>query len=223
MTALYRDRHQAGRLLAARLWGLAGQRDARIVGLVRGGVPVAFEVAMALGLPLHVISVRKLASARAPGRIFGAVAHGGSAAIDGQALRESGVGPEAAGEVAAREAKALARMSFTLGGPPLSDVHDQVAVLVDDGIASGLSARAAARALRDFGARRIVVAAPVASTAAREALAQEVDAWVVPAELDPFGVVSNWYEHFPTVSDCDIREMLGRAAHREEARPARPR
>ncbi len=223
MTALYRDRQQAGRLLAQRLWSLAGRRDARIVALARGGVPVAFEVATALRLPLHVISVRKLASPRAPARIFGAVAQGGSAAIDGEALRESRVGPEVAGAVAALEAEALAQMVSSLGGSPLSDVNNQVAVLIDDGIASGLGALAAARALRDFGARRVIVAAPVASTAAREALAQDVDAWVVAAEPEPFGVVSNWYEHFPTVSDGEIREMLDRASHREEAWAARPR
>ncbi len=212
MQALFRDRHQAGRLLATRLWGLAHHGDVRVVALPRGGVPVACEVAAALGAPMSVFPVRRVAVPDAPAAALGAVAPGGVSVVNDEVARAHGVPREAAARAAAREAEGLARSATRYGDDAaVPDVERKTAILVDDGLVTGTTARLAIAALRALGAARVIVAAPVASRESRNALSRLVDGWVVVAEPEPFGVVGNWYEHFPQLTDDDVAELLAAA------------
>ena len=211
MNVVFRDRRDAGRRLAERLAHLAGEPALTVLGLPRGGVPVAAEVAAALGAVLDVYVVRKLG---APGRAelaMGAIASGGVRVINEGVA--SGVPPAVLDEVAREEERELERREWELRGErPAPAVAGRRVVLVDDGIATGSTMRAAIAALRTLGAERIVVAVPVAAPDTRRELLEEVEDVVCVATPEPMAAISLWYDDFSQTGDHEVRELLDEAA-----------
>jgi putative phosphoribosyl transferase len=205
----FRDRADAGRLLAERLSAYAGRADVVVLGLPRGGVPVAREVARALGAPLDVFLVRKLGHPRQPELAMGAIASGGTRVLNEQLVRELGLGDYVVEQVTERERVELERRERAYRGDrPAPDLRDRVVVLVDDGLATGATMRAAAEAVRSRGPRRLVVAVPTAPPHALEMLSVEADEVVALIAPEPFHAVGLWYDDFGELSDDDVRREL---------------
>jgi putative phosphoribosyl transferase len=205
----FADRSDAGRRLAERLTQYAGRDDVVVLGLPRGGVPVAFEVARSLGVPLDVFVVRKLGVPGHEELAMGAIASGGVRVLNADVLAATLVPPEAVEAVAARELERVESQERAYRGErPSIDVHGRVVILVDDGLATGATMRAAVAALRDRGAGRIVVAVPTAPIETCEALRREVDEILCALTPDPFMAVGLWYRDFAPVSDEQVRELL---------------
>src|SRR5215213_5984229 len=200
------DRQDGGRRLANALRRYAGREDVIVLGLPRGGVPVAAEVARALGAPLDVFLVRKLG---VPGReelAFGAIASGGARVLNRDVVATLGIDERTIEEVAAREQAELERRAEAYRGtaePP--DVRGRTAILVDDGLATGASMRAAVEALRGLVPERVVVAVPAAARQTRDDLAREVDEVVCLLTPEPFFAVGMWYRDFSETTDDDVR------------------
>jgi len=205
----FADRHDAGRRLAEDLTRYADRDDVVVLGLPRGGVPVAYEVARALNAPLDVFLVRKLGVPGHEELAMGAIASGGVMVVNDDVLAATRVPHEAVEAVAARELERLQDQERTYRGdrPPL-DVQGRLGILVDDGLATGASMRAAVEALRDRRAGSIVVAVPTAPREACEALRAEVDDVVCTQTPDPFMAVGLWYRDFSPVSDAEVAELL---------------
>ncbi|MFC3503457.1 phosphoribosyltransferase [Micromonospora krabiensis] len=203
----YRDRAEAGRALADRLTGLIGESDVIVLGLVRGGVPVARVVAERLGAPLDVLVIRKLGMPWAREVAFGALGPGGVQVLNEQVA--SRLGPDDIAETRRREQAELERREqlYRAGRPPL-DLTDRTAVLVDDGLATGATARAAVEVARQLGARRVIVAVPVGAQEAYEMLAAEADQVICAQRPPEFMAVSAYYEDFHEVTDDEVTEML---------------
>jgi len=199
----YANRREAGDALAAHLGAYAGRDDVVVLGLVRGGVPVAARVAAALKAPLDVLVVRKLGVPWAPEVAFGALGPGGVAVHNLDV--ESRLTPEDIAEVTAREAAELERReaAYRAGRPPLS-LSGKVAIVVDDGLATGATARAAVAVARRLGAASVVAAVPVGAADSVELLRAEADLVVCPLVPSPFGAVSRFYRSFPQVSDGEV-------------------
>ncbi|WP_242343015.1 phosphoribosyltransferase family protein [Anaeromyxobacter terrae] len=208
---MFQDREQAGRLLADKLERLRAERPV-VLGLTRGGVPVAFEVARALDAPLDVVVVRKIGAPGSPEYAIGAVAEGGAVFVRREALRELGLGEEDVAELAEREAIELARrVQRYRGDRPPAELQGRTAIVVDDGVATGATARAAARAARQRGAARVLLAAPVVAAASVAELRADFDEVIAVALPDPFYAVGAWYERFEQVSDEQVLKSLRRA------------
>lgn len=213
---IYRDRSDAGRRLAARLTHHAGDPSVLVLGLPRGGVPVAAEVADALGAPLDVYVVRKLGVPGQRELAMGAIGSGGVRVMNDRVLRAAGVAPEEIEEVIREEERELERRERTLRGErPPPEVEGRTIVLVDDGIATGSTMRAAIAALQARGARKIVVAVPIAASETCAELAGEVDEVVCAATPDPVRAISIWYEDFGQTTDAQVRELVESAALRD--------
>jgi predicted phosphoribosyltransferase len=206
----FRNRAEAGRALAARLGAYAGRDDVLVLGLPRGGVPVAAEVARALGAPLDVFLVRKLG---VPGReelAFGAIATGGARVLNRDVVATLGIDADAVEEAVARERTELERRAVAYRGtaePP--DVRGRVVILVDDGLATGASMRVAVEAVRELEPARVVVAVPVAAPQTCEELAPAVDEIVCLLTPEPFFAVGMWYADFSETTDDQVRALLG--------------
>src|SRR5689334_5289515 len=184
---LYRDRTDAGRLLASRLSKYAGRSDVIVLALPRGGVPVAYEVARALGVPLDVFVVRKLGVPGHEELAMGAIATGGVRVLNADVLRMLDIPPEVVDAVAARERRELERREHAYrDGCPPPDVRGKTVILIDDGLATGATMRAAVAALRAQGPARIVVAVPVASPDTCAELSREVDEIICAETPEPF-------------------------------------
>jgi predicted phosphoribosyltransferase len=209
----FQDRRDAGRRLGERLGGYAGRADLLVLGLPRGGVPVAFEVAKSLPAPLDVFVVRKLGVPGHEELAMGAIASGGVRVINEDVISATGIGDEQLELVAARETATLEEQERDYRGqrPPL-DPRGRVGILVDDGLATGATMRAAVEALRDRGAGGIVVAVPTAPVETCAALSREVDDVVCAFTPDPFMAVGLWYRDFAPVSDDEVRDLLAAAA-----------
>jgi predicted phosphoribosyltransferase len=205
----FADRRDAGRRLAEHLTRYADRDDVVVLGLPRGGVPVAYEVAHALNAPLDVFLVRKLGVPGHEELAMGAIASGGVMVLNDDVLAATRVPPEAVQAVAARELERLQdqERAYRSDRPPL-EVQGRTGILVDDGLATGASMRAAAEALRDRGAGSIVVAVPTAPIETCEALRTEVDEVVCAQTPDPFMAVGLWYRDFSPVSDAEVAELL---------------
>ncbi|WP_458247718.1 phosphoribosyltransferase [Streptomyces sp. MAI_2237] len=206
----YRDRGEAGRRLARRLAYLRGQ-DVVVLGLPRGGVPVAHEVARSLGAPLDVLVVRKLGVPWQPELGFGAIGEGGVRVLNEDVLGETGLGPDDLTVVEQAERAELDRRvrRYRLGRTPVP-VAGRVAVVVDDGLATGATAEAACRLVRARHAARVVLAAPVAPQTGLARLHGIVDELIVLHQPRPFGSVGAWYHDFTQVTDAEVAELLER-------------
>ncbi len=205
----FHDREHAGRLLGVKL-DEDRYRDAVVLGLTRGGMPVALEVARQIGAPLDMVVVRKIRPP-GPGEAIGAIAEGGATFVNATVLREAGLPEDAAGALAEAEVVELARrVRLYRGERPPPHLSGRTVVVVDDGVVTGASARAAGRAVRRRGARRVVLAAPVIAAAAEPSLRldfDEVVALETPAE--PFAI-AEWYLRFGEVGDDEVLACLRR-------------
>jgi predicted phosphoribosyltransferase len=215
----YTDRTEAGRVLAERLvpLDLAG---AVVLALPRGGVPVGYEVARRLGSRLDVLVTRKIGYPPQPELGVGAIAEGGSPVFDGALLARLGLREDdLADTVAAERAELDRRVAAYRGGRPLPEVAGRAVIVVDDGLATGGTARAAVRAMRERGPSRLVLAVPVGAAETVHALEAEVDDIVVPAAPWEFRAVGQWYRDFEQLTDADVRAWLERAARGADGGP----
>ncbi|MFO0808939.1 MAG: phosphoribosyltransferase [Gemmataceae bacterium] len=208
---LFRDRADAGRQLAAKLTHYAGRDDVLVLALPRGGVPVGYEVAEGLAAPLDVFMVRKLGVPGQEELAMGAIASGGVRVVNQPVVDQLGIPDWAVNEVAVRERRELERreLAYRHGRPPVA-VRGKVVILVDDGLATGATMRAAVAALRKLGPARLVVAVPVGAAETCKDFERQADEAVCAHEPDPFIGVGMWYEDFSQTTDEEVRELLGR-------------
>jgi predicted phosphoribosyltransferase len=207
----FSDRAEAGCQLAAALRDYAGRKDVVVLGLPRGGVPVAYEVARELEAPLDVFLVRKLGVPGHEELAMGAVASGGVCVLNEELVRRLGLSAQELEEVVAREEAELGRREAAYrGGRPRPDLHGKVAILVDDGLATGATMRAAVEALRREGPAKLVVAVPTGAEESCEDLRPLVDELVCLSTPHPFYAVGLWYDDFAPTTDDEVRELLTR-------------
>jgi predicted phosphoribosyltransferase len=209
---IFRDRAEAGRMLAAKLVRYANRSDAVVLGLPRGGVPVAYEVARELHAPLDVFLVRKLGLPGHEELAMGAIATGGVRVLNEDVVRALGIPEDIIESVASREQQELERRERIYRGtrPPV-DVRDRIVILVDDGLATGSSMRAAVAALRQQGPGRIVIAVPIGALQTCRELREEADEVVCLYTPEPFHAVGLWYEDFSQTTDQEVHDLLERA------------
>ena len=216
-TRRFRDRAEAGRVLAERLRAYAGRDDVIVLALPRGGVPVAYEVARELGAPLDVFVVRKLGVPGHEELAMGAIASGGVLVLDEGLVRALGISHAQIQRAVETELRELERreVAYRAGRGPL-ELGGKTVILVDDGLATGLTMRAAALAVRRHEPQRVVVAVPVAAaeTCAMRPSSRRSHCAVVPR---PFHAVGLWYEDFSQTSDEEVSDLLARAADQAEA------
>ena len=218
MYGRFEDRREAGRLLAQRLTKYAHRPEVIVLGLPRGGVPVAFEVASALGVPLDVFLVRKLGVPRQPELAMGAIASGGAFVLNDDVVSYLAIPRVEILNVAAREQLELERREHLYRGDrPTPSLKDRTVIVVDDGLATGSSMRAAVAALSRLGPARVVIAVPVAPAATYRELMDEVDeivAYVVPPDFDGVG---RWYADFSQTTDEEVCELLSQSTQHQTA------
>jgi predicted phosphoribosyltransferase len=218
VTKQFHDRRAAGRELARLLEKYRGHSDVLVLALPRGGVPVAYEVAVALGVPLDVFVVRKLGVPDREELAMGAIATGGVLVMNEELVWQLGITPEAVETVVAREAQELMRREADYRGrhgrPRL---RGRTVILVDDGLATGSTMRAAIEALARLGAAHTIVAVPVAARSTCVDLRAEVDDLVCGRTPEPFFAVGAWYEDFAQTSDEEVRALLESAREAGQA------
>jgi predicted phosphoribosyltransferase len=209
----YQDRTEAGRLLAERLAKYKNRPDVVILALPRGGVPVGFEVAQALNAPLDVFVVRKLGVPGQEELAMGAIASGGVLVLNQDIVQMLRIPDEMIEAAVVKETEELERRErLYRGDSPALDARGRVAILIDDGLATGSTMRAAAMALRRHLPSRIVVAAPVAAISTCDALSNEVDEVICAETPEPFHAISLWYRDFTQTTDDQVRELLAQSA-----------
>lgn len=218
---MYQNRTDAGRQLATRLMRHSGRPDVIVLALPRGGVPVGYEVARALGVPLDVFLVRKLG---VPGReelAMGAIASGGVRVVNEGVVRELGISARALTVAVEEETRELERREREYRDDrPTPDVRGQTVILVDDGLATGSTMWAAVTALRRLGPGRVVVAVPVGAPTTCGEFEDVADEVVCAAEPERFMAVGMWYDDFSQTTDEEVRDLLA-AANELEHRAAR--
>ncbi|WP_394848724.1 phosphoribosyltransferase [Pendulispora brunnea] len=212
MVARFKNRAEGGRRLAAKLEHL-GPMNPMVLALPRGGVPVGYEVARALGLPLDVFIVRKLGVPGHEELAMGAVASGGIRVLNSALIAELGIPKELVERVAEREMREIARREtrYRDGRPP-ADVHDHLAILVDDGLATGATMFAAVSAVRASGAKHIVVAVPISSPDTCSQMRQHADEVICAMTPEPLYAVGLWYEDFTQTTDEEVCALLAQTA-----------
>ena len=210
---LFHDRRDAGRQLADRLTHYGDRDDVLVLALPRGGVPVGFEVAEALRAPLDVFLVRKLGVPGQEELAMGAIASGGIRVLNDSVIELLGLTAADLAPVEAEERRELERREreYRVGRPPL-DVRGKIAILVDDGLATGSSMRAAVRALRALDPAHIVVAVPVGARETCEEFEEEADEAICAREPEPFHAVGAWYDDFSQTTDDEVRQLLARGS-----------
>jgi putative phosphoribosyl transferase len=210
---LFRDRRDAGRQLGRALATSAGG-DVLVLALPRGGVPVAYEVARTLDAPLDIFLVRKLGTPGQPELAMGAIASGDVVVVNDEVVRLLGLGRATIDAAAARERRELERREEAYRGQrPRPTLEGRTVLLVDDGLATGATMKAAVRAARAQRPARIIVAVPVAAPSTRDDLAREADSVVCLETPDSFGAVGQWYESFAQTTDAEVQELLRQAEH----------
>jgi putative phosphoribosyl transferase len=213
--AAFQDRRDAGRQLAAELTQYRGRPEVIVLALPRGGVPVAFEVAVALDAPLEVFVVRKLGLPAQPELAMGAIASGGVRVLNESVVSMLGLPDEMIDRVADEEQTELERRERLYRGErPFPDLSGRTAILVDDGLATGATMRAAVEAVQRLGAGRVVVAVPVAAPETCREFAHLVDEVVCAVTPEPFRAVGLWYDDFGQTTDAEVHELLEQADQR---------
>lgn len=208
----FRDRLEAGQDLARRLETLHLEPATLVLALPRGGVPVAAEVARTLALPLDVLCVRKLGAPGHEELALGAIAEGGGRVLNEDVIRQCKVSSRALEAIEARERRELERRASTYRAGRLAlELGGRTVVIIDDGLATGATMRAAIAAARRAGALRVIVAVPVGPKDTLALLESEADEIVCLEVPEFFGAVGLWYEHFPQVTDDEVRDALARA------------
>jgi predicted phosphoribosyltransferase len=203
------DRRDAGRVLASRLQDYAGRDDVVVLALPRGGVPVAFEVASALDAPLDVFLVRKLGTPGHRELAMGAIASGGVRVLNADVVRWYGIPEAAIQSVAREEAAELARRERAYRDDRRApNLTDRIVILVDDGLATGSTMRAAAQAVRAHHPSRVVIAVPVGARQTCSDLAAVADEVICARMPEPFSAVGQWYLNFDQTADDEVREFL---------------
>ena len=211
----FMDRYEAGRFLADRLSRYANRDDVVVLGLPRGGVPVAFEVAKFLRAPLDVFLVRKLGTPGHPELAMGAIASGGVRVLNNDTIDILGISPSQIEAVVDRESRELARRDAAYRNDrSMPRVRGRTVILVDDGLATGSTMLAAVRALHTQQPERLVVAVPVGAAETCEALGAAADEVVCGVAAEQFGAVGLWYEDFSETSDDEVRELLEASSRR---------
>ena len=211
ITLPYRDREEAGRALALALIAYANRPDVLVLGLPRGGVPVAAQVADALHAPLDVFVVRKLGVPGHEELAFGAIASGGVKVLNDDVVAMAGISEAVmSGIVQAEEQEIARRDRLYRGDREPVQLGGHTVILIDDGLATGATMRAAAQAIQAMQPARLVVAVPVAVGEACAELRETVDEVVCAATPDPFHAVGVWYEDFAQTSDAEVRDLLDR-------------
>jgi predicted phosphoribosyltransferase len=209
----YRDRHEAGVVLADRFRQYAGRKDVIVLALPRGGVPVAYEVASAIGAPLDVFMVRKLGLPGHPEFAMGAIASGGVQVLNENLIRWYRIPPSAVDQIVRAEQQELERREQTYrGGRSPVSLEGRTVILVDDGLATGSTMRAAVLAVRRLLPSEIIVAAPVGAPDTCRALDEVADDVVCARMPDPLRAVGLWYQNFDQTSDEEVRALLTAAA-----------
>jgi putative phosphoribosyl transferase len=214
----FRDRAHAGRFLVERLAKLAGRPDVIVLALPRGGVPIGYEVARALGAPLDVLVVRKLGVPQQPELAMGAIASGGTRVLNRSVL--DALGPnsmEMVERVAKIESKELQERELKYrGARPSPELRDRIVILVDDGLATGSTMRAAAQAVRQHAPAKLIIAVPVAAESSCVELETEADQVICATTPEPFFGVGQFYEDFSQTTDEEVRQILKRTNDAEE-------
>lgn len=212
MNARFQNRREAGRLLAERLWEYQALPNLIVLGLPRGGVPVAAEIANKLGAPLDILVVRKLGLPAQPELAMGAIGPGGVCFLNRDVVETLGIPRDVLASVASHERAELERREREYRGalPPVN-VRGMTVILVDDGIATGATVSAAIGALRQMGADRIVVAAPAISPKSFSELSHHAEAVVAVLVPETFRAVGEWYEDFSQTTDAEVRDVLAHA------------
>jgi len=211
--SLFKDRTDAGRKLAQRLIHYAGRRNVIVLALPRGGVPVGNEVAKALDVPLDIFLVRKLGSPGQEELAMGAIASGGIRVLNEDVVKLLVIRQDEIERVAAREQQELARREHVYRGDrPMPVLRDQTIILVDDGLATGTTMRAAVVAIRSQRPERIVVAVPTAPRETCQKFENEVDEIICATTPEHFRALGEWYEDFRQTTDEEVRSLLGKAS-----------
>ncbi|HEY6166485.1 MAG TPA: phosphoribosyltransferase [Verrucomicrobiae bacterium] len=220
MSRQFHDRIEAGQLLALELARYAHRPDVLVLGLPRGGVVVASEVARQLGAPLDIFLVRKLGTPHNEELALGAIASGGVRVLNGELVERLGISDEMIDAIAGREQLELERRERAYRGhrPPV-DVEGKIVLLIDDGIATGATMHAVVDALRQQGPAKIVVAVPTAAASSLEEFRAEADEVVAVIAPTDFYGVGQWYENFTQTTDEEVCELLDRAQRTEVGRP----
>jgi putative phosphoribosyl transferase len=215
VTPPFRDRMEAGRRLAQRLKREAvGAPDVLVLALPRGGVPVGFAITQILNAELDILLVRKLGVPGHEELAMGAIASGGIRVLNEELIRRLGISRTVIERATAREQQEIERREqLYREGRPALPIKDRIVILVDDGLATGASMLAAARAARAQKPKRVIVAVPVASHEACEEFRRHVDEVICAETPEPFYSVGTWYEDFRQTSDAEVRELLQRASH----------
>ena len=220
MLTQFRDRKEAGNLLAAKLTAYANQQDVIVLALPRGGVPVGFEIAQALHVPLDVIVVRKLGVPGQEELAMGAIATGGICILNKDVVQFLNIPDEVIDEITAQELQELERREHLFRGErPAYDVCGRTVILVDDGIATGATMHAAVAAIKQRQPTRIIIAVPTAAPSTCDEFAAEVDELVCVIRPEPFIAVGYWYRQFSQTSDEEVRSLLEQANQRTSAIP----
>lgn len=208
----FRDRTTAGQQLAKELTAYANRPNVVVLGLPRGGVPVAFEVAKALNAPLNVFVVRKLGVPGQEELAMGAIASGGVRVLNEDVVQSLHISEAIIDQVAAKEQQELERREYLYrDNCPTPDVREHTVILVDDGLATGATMRAALRSLRQYQPTRIVVAVPISSSETCREFEAEVDEIICAETPCPFHSVSFWYDNFSQTTDEEVRDLLKRS------------
>ena len=206
---LFKDRNEAGQRLGAELVDYAGRSDVLVLGLPRGGVFVAYEVARALNVRLDIFMVRKLGIPGATEFAMGALATGGIRVLDDRLMQALGVPEEYVRSLTAKGKLEMERQErLYRRGHSQHVIPDQACILVDDGMATGSTMRAAVKALRQHRPSKVIVAVPVAAPPACESLRALADELICVVQPEPFRSVGEWYEEFAQVTDDEVRDML---------------